>query len=480
MSRAAMPTAAEIFGPDQAIPRVTGTVRGGEQLVGEHLTEARLAERFAEAYGLDLRHNHARGAWVYYADPIWRSDTDGLVYRLALKFVRAQQVDALAIPDRKAKEEHLQFALKAESKAALDRLIGLAKNLKPLADAGTGWDTSVWHLGAPNGIIDLKSGEVRAGDPADRITMSVAVAYDPVASAPRWHRFLEEVFNGDPELIDFVHRFTGYALTGLTTEQVLAVFYGRGANGKTTFINAISHVLGDYSHNMPFSTVELKQRASIPNDVAALEGKRFVTASETNDGVRLNESRIKALTGCDRISARFMHSEWFSFRPVAKFVLAVNHKPMVRDDSPGFWRRIHLIPFTQCFTGSRRDDGLENELCREAPGILRWAVEGCLAWQQHGLTPPGVVTAATNDYQEDSDPLAQFLEQSCEPDPEGRVKASELHECYAKWADRERLAKYERLSSKDFGRRVAERFVRRKTMSGWVYEGLRIITSRLW
>ena len=207
--------------------------------------------------------------------------------------------------------------------------------------------------------------------------MSTSVPFVRDAQATRWERFLDDIFSSDHELIAFVQRFIGYCLTGMTTEQALALFYGRGANGKTTFINVISRVLGDYAHNLPFSTVELRQRASIPNDLAALDGRRFVTASETNDGVRLNEARIKALTGCDRLSARFLHGEWFSFQPVAKFVLAVNHKPVVRDDSKGFWRRIRLVSFTQCFEGRRRDDQLEQRLLEEAEGILCWAVEGC-------------------------------------------------------------------------------------------------------
>ena len=271
-----------------------------------------------------------------------------------------------------------------------------------------------------------------------------------------------------------MQRFIGYCLTGMTTEQALALFYGRGANGKTTFINVISRVLGDYAHNLPFSTIELRQRASIPNDLAALDGRRFVTASETNDGVRLNEARIKALTGCDRLSARFLHGEWFSFQPVAKFVLAVNHKPVVRDDSTGFWRRIRLVPFTQCFEGRRRDDQLEQRLLEEAEGILCWAVEGCFDWQEEGLGDAGAIRAATDEYQDESDPLADFLSTCVEQDPNGHARARELYDVYVQCAEGQGLPRQERLSGKAFGQRMGERFHKERAKSGFVYRGLHL------
>lgn len=442
----------------------------------EALTDAAHAERFARDYGLKLRFNHRRGVWYYYDPPIWRPDTNGAVYRFALEFVRSCQQDALNIRERRVKEKVLRFALNAESKAGLDRLVALAKVVKPLADDGEGWDADLWLLGTPNAVIDLRTGKSRPGDPLDRITMRVAYPFDPNALAPRFERFLEEVFGGDTELIEFVHRFVGYCLTGITTEQVLAVFYGRGANGKSTLINTLAHVLGQYAHNLPFSTVELRQRSSIPNDLAALDGKRFVTASETNDGARLNEARIKALTGGDAISARFLHNEWFTFQPVAKFVLAVNHRPTVHDDSLGFWRRIRLVPFQQSFERPRRNDGLERELRMEGPGILRWAVEGCVAWRRQGLGQAEAIRIATGEYQKDSDPLADFLDECCEIVSDGTLTmASVLQQTYEEWADRLHLGKTDRLNGRDFSQRLRERFPRRHTKKGWFYEGIRVV-----
>lgn len=446
----------------------------------EHQTDAAFAEKFAATHGLDFRYDHRRGVWLHFRSPRWRPDVDGEVYRCAIQFIRDCQADAVDIVDREHRKKALDFAMRAESKAAIDRLVGLARYLRPIADAGEGWDRDPWLLGVLNGVVDLRTGELRPGDPADRITMSTGAAYVSGAECPRWWQFLAEIFGGDEALIDFVWRFVGYTVSGMTSEQILALFYGRGGNGKSVFLDVVAFVLGDYAHNLPFSTIELKQRASIPNDLAALERRRFVTASETNDGTRLNEARIKALTGCDQMTARFLHGEWFSFRPVAKFVLAVNHKPVVRDDSPGFWRRIRLVPFLQSFEGRRRDDGLAETLKAEAPGILAWAVHGCLEWQRRGLDAPAVVTQATGEYREDSDPLAEFLVSCCEAEPDAVTKAGAAQEAYARWAETQRLDKGDRLSAKDFSRRLGERFPRRHTREGWHYDGLRVVTGRLW
>ena len=362
MRRSAI-TAAEIFAP-----RV-------DPLIAEALTDASHAQRFAETYGVDIKYDHRRGHWLVYEDPCWRIDNDGAIYRHALKFVRARQASALDIVDRKLKEKVLKFTIAAESKPALDKLVSLAKNFPPIADAGDGWDADPWLTAAkPNGVLDWRTGTLRQGDPSDRITRSLGVAFDPDAEAPRWTNFIDEVFDGDRDLIAFIHRYLGYACTGLTHEQVLALFWGGGGNGKGVLMHLVAYVLGDYFGNMGFSTIELKQRATIPNDLAALEGKRLVTASESGE-VRLNEPRIKMLTGSDPVTARYLYGEPFTFTPSAKFILATNTRPVVADNSHGFWRRLKLVPFTRCFEGAARDEHLEDYLkAHEGPGILNWLV----------------------------------------------------------------------------------------------------------
>ncbi len=339
--------------------------------------------------------------------------------------------------------------------------------VRPIADAGRDWDGDPWVLGAPNGVIDLRTGQLREGRRDDRITMSAGVPYDPRAVCPRWEQFIREIFNHDEELVTFVQRAAGYSLTGDTSEQCLFLCHGTGANGKSTFLRTLAAVLGDYGHSMPFSTVELHQRAAIPNDLAALVGRRFVTASETNDGTRLNESRIKALTGEDAISARFLHAEFFTFVPVAKFWLAVNHKPVVRDDSYAFWRRIRLIPFLQTFPG---DKTLAAALRAEGKGILSWAVRGCLEWQQEGLPTPAAVSEATAAYQVESDPLQAFLDEAIERAPDCETAAADLYDAYRRWAEQHGLTERERLTATAFGRKLGERFEFRRVNGRKLYQ----------
>jgi putative DNA primase/helicase len=455
--------------------------RPTDPAVDEAMTDAAHAERFAAAYSNDVRYDHRRKLYYIYQAPLWRADLDGHIYRLAIEFARARQAEALTIPDRKVRETAVQHFIRAESKASLDRLVSLAQKLPPIADNGDNWDVHPLLAGAPNGIIDLQTGDLRPSDPADRITLSVRVPYDVHAVAPRFEAFIAEIFNGDVELMTFVQRFAGYSLTGLTSEQVLVVGHGCGANGKSTLLNTLSDVFGEYALNMPFTTIEVKQRSTITNDLAALAGKRFVTASETNDGSRFNEARIKALTGCDPITARFLYAESFTFRPQAKFILSVNHRPEVKDDSFGFWRRLRLVPFVRTFTGPERDPNLEKYFkTTEAAGILRWIVAGCLDWQRHGLGEPAAVMAATAEYREDSDPLTDFLADCCELDPGAETKASALAERYLKWAERQRMSKADRLSPKDLGKRLADRFTRKHRNDGKVYEGIRLVTEKLW
>jgi putative DNA primase/helicase len=215
----------------------------------------------------------------------------------------------------------------------------------------------------------------------------------------------------------------------------------------------------------------MSSRSGIPNDLASLLGKRLVTASELNESVKLNEARLKMLAGEDPVTARFLYAEHFTFLPVAKFWLSVNHKPIVNDDSTGFWRKIHLIPFTQSFEG-RADRNLKEALRAEYPGILAWMVRGCLAWQTQGLSKPAAVNAATATYRAESDPIAVFLRERCVINEACRVKASEFYRAYQDWADDTGLKERERLSNSKFGRIMTERFRKKEESSGNTYVGV--------
>lgn len=246
----------------------------------------------------------------------------------------------------------------------------------------------------------------------------------------------------------------------------------------STLLSVLVEVLGDYARTIAFSALEMK-RSDIPSDIAALEHARLVMASEVKEGQRFNEGRIKSLTGGDVISARHLYGEWFNFKPEAKFFLAVNHKPAVADDSYGFWRRIRLVPFLQSFQGAARIPDLQQRLLEERNGILQWAIQGCLDWQRDGLTLPDAVTQASNEYQSESDPLAEFIDECCETDPNAEVKAGIAFATYAKWCDARRLPRDSVLRPQAFGLRFSDKFDRSRRSYGNVYAGVRISADRL-
>jgi putative DNA primase/helicase len=438
--------------------------------VPEQLSELSAAERFAQQAGGRFVFDHRRGLWLCWDRHRWTPDTTGGIVRYVVQCLRLWQHEAVQMGQGARKTAVLEWASRLETKAKIDNLLGLAKNLEALADAGDKWDRDPWLLAVENGVIDLKIGTLRDGRPEDRITLQARGRFDPAATCPRWDRFLLDSFSGKEDLTRFVQRAVGYSLTGLTSEQIFLGCYGQtGSNGKGVLFRRLAAVFGDYWRNMPFSVIELNQRSSIPNDLAALDGPRLITSSETNDGIRLNEARIKAWTGADPITARWLHGEFFTFQPAGKFWLAFNHKPVVRDDSPAFWRRVRLIPFERTFPV---DPAFEDRLAGDDVGILAWAVRGCLDWQRQGLTAPSCVTEATDGYRQDSDVIGRFLDEATEIDGASVVGADDLYQHYLGWAVAAGFTVKDRLSTTAFGRKMGERFRKARTKHGVLYQGV--------
>ena len=461
------------------IDRIEQVATNPESIKNERLTDTGNAELMAELFGNEIRYDHRRKRWLLWQGHRWQLDTDGQISRLVMETAKIRYLHAESINNLDKRKRVADWAIGSESRMRIESCIAIAKNVRPIADNGKAWDDEIMLFGVANGVMDLTTGELRNGQPDDRITMTTGVDFDSSARCPRWEQFLREVFVED-ELIDWIHRALGYSITGDTSNQCVFIGYGSGANGKTKFYEAVRQALGDYSYSAPFSTFELHQRSGIPNDLAALEFRRFVTSSETNDNTRLNEARLKAISGGDPTTARYLHAEFFTFDPHLKLWLFVNHKPKVADDSHGFWRRVRLVPFTRQFSGENDDKRLGEKLRAEAQGILAWLVRGCLEWQKRGLEPlPDCVKIATENYRAESDELIDFLSEKCLESDGNRTKASELYRAYSNWAVGQGLRDREILSSNAFGRRMADKYQREKSREGTFYQGITLNCAEL-
>lgn len=402
-------------------------------IIEAHNTDLGNAQRLVAGHGADLRYCHPWRRWLVWDGQRWRIDDTAEVTRRAKDTVRGIYSEAAGAADEKERKALAKHAMASEAHIRIKAMIALAESEPGVPVLPDALDADPWLLTVANGTLDLRSGELLAHDPELFSTKLVEVEYDPAADCPLWLRFLQEILSGDDGTIRFLQRAIGYSLTGDTSERCLFVLYGCGANGKTTFLEVIRALLGDYALRTPTETLMLKRPGSIPNDVARLRGARFVSASESEEGRRLAESLIKDLTGRDTISARFMRAEWFDFVPECKIWLATNHKPEIRGTDKAIWDRIRLIPFEVTIPEDKQDKQLADKLKEELPGILAWAVEGCLAWQREGLGVTEKVRAATRAYRDEMDILAGFIEDCCIEGADKEALAGDLHQAYKDW-----------------------------------------------
>ena len=400
-----------------------------------HRTDLGNAERLAAQHGHNLRYCRPWKSWLAWTGTHWRED-GGEVMRFAMKTVRSiyqEAADAEDSGERKALATH---ATASESAHRLKALVSLAQDVEGLPVTPDELDQSPWLLNVNNGTLDLRTGQLREHCRDDLVTRVVDLDYDPQATCPRWETFLQEIFDSDAELIRFIQRAVGYFLTGDTREQVLFIFHGSGSNGKSTFLGILQAILGAYALQTAHDLLISKRNDIHPTVIADLFGKRLAIATEADEGRRLNESLVKALTGSDRISARKMHRDAFEFTPTHKLVLAANHKPDVRGSDHAIWRRIRLVPFNVTFRGDAIDGDLSATLQAELPGVLRWAVAGCLAWQRDGLGEPAAVQEATTAYRSENDIVSEFLTDEFVREPDARVSAEQLWAGYEGWCFR--------------------------------------------
>jgi len=358
-----------------------------------------------------------------------------------------------SIEDAEKRQNFARHLTRSECHHHIAGMLKLAESESGIAVSPNALDANHWSLNVLNGTLDLHTGQLRPHGPLELLTKVALVDYDPQAQCPTWDAFLFHVLGEDAELRRFVQKAVGYTLTGSTEEQCLFMLYGSGANGKSTFIQTLSALLGDYARQTPTETLLIKPGDAPRNDLARLQGARFVAAVESESGKRLAEVLVKQLTGGDTITARYLYGEYFDYMPSFKVWLAVNHKPVVQGTDHAIWRRIHVLPFVVTIPEAQRDKRLMEKLQAELPGILRWAVEGCLAWQRERLEAPAVVRRATRDYRAEMDVIAAFIKECCVQGPEQRVGATTLYKEYQGWCSQ---TGEQVVTQKAFGTALAE------------------------
>ncbi|MCC6362992.1 MAG: DNA primase [Bryobacterales bacterium] len=443
----------------------------------EKFTDLGNARRFVARYRDAVLYCEPWSRWFHWDSMRWAEDDRLEVFARAADLIRSLYSLAKKIKDDDEREAFLSHLIKSESQRAIHAMVTLARADRAIARHPDDFDSDPWLLTLKNGTIDLRSGRIRPQSPGDRITKLAPVAYDPSARCPNWLDFLDMIMLGRKSLVEFLKRALGTSLTGITSDKAMFILYGPGGdNGKSTMVEVIEKLLGSYAKRTPVETFLKKREGSIPNDIARLRGARFVWAAENDRGVRLAESLVKEMTGGDRMVARFLHGEFFEFMPAFKIWLATNHKPAIRGDA-AIWRRLKLVPFEYTIPKDRQKKRHEvmTMFQAELPGILNWAIEGCLEWQRDGLGVPDEVVNATREYEAEQDTFSMFLEEKCVRAPNARVLSLALYREYKAWAEEHGESP---ASHKTFASLMSERgFAKAKTMKGALYSGVGIRTE---
>lgn len=411
-------------------------------------------EIFTTLYKDRLRYFHNEETWAVWDGSRWRRDDCGGVVRLA------SACAALRVQTAGTDADSIARAKTAGTAKAISNLLTLAKNALPIAAVSTDFDLDPLLLGCPNGVLDLRTGQLRKARPEDHITFQTGVKYNPDAVCLRFDQFLEEIHPDNPDISLFLQRWFGYCLCGTTHLDKMMLFHGsRGRNGKSTLVRVISTLMGDYSRTMTSGFLAAAPRGASSDaptpSLMSLRNRRIAFTSETNEGIALDEAKVKMLTGGDTLTGREMYGrKEVSFRPSAKVVLSSNHRPEIKGTDPAIWARILLVEFKESFLG-KEDHGLEKDLEREMEGIFAWAVRGYMEFKAHGLQIPQEVLDATMEYQDEEDRLKMFLEECTTIGWASPTPQAGLYQVYAAWADKNNVRPL--WSAKKFAQKMREK-----------------------
>lgn len=431
------------------------------------LTDSGNAERLEDHYEDNLRFVPAYSQWLIWNGTHWKWDTLEEVYGYAKAVVRSIPTELPEGAEENVRAAHVKHARRSEQAPALRNMILLASKSRKLAIKADELDADDWLFGVANGVVDLKSGSYRPATRHDYVTKHSQVPFEVEARCPRWESFVFEITGNDAELATFLHRCIGYILIGGNPAQVIFILWGMGANGKSTLINVVKALLGSYARAVESALFAhtFHTSGSPREDIARLKDARFVHTTELTEGSMLDEDLVKRMTGDDILAARVPYGKsTIEFRPKFTPWMATNHKPIIRNNDYGIWRRIVLIPFTQTFGEKQRDEALPQTLEAELPGILNWALTGLKAYREGGLQIPQSVRDAVKENQTDMDLLGEWMEEACELIPEAWTPTGDLYGNYWQWCVRNyQKHTYDR---KVFGRKLGSRGLKAEKQKG--------------
>lgn len=437
-------------------------------------TDGGNAEQFAADHGSLVRYCHPWAKWLAWDGRRWELDARGRLMQQSKATTRAMLREAAGEADDDRRKARVRWAMASDSRPRREAMLALAQSEPGIPVLPDELDRDPWRLCVQNGTVDLHTGELRRHDPRDLITKIAPVAFDPSADAPRWRRFLEEVLP-DADVRSYVQRAAGYSLSGDVSEQCLFFAYGVGANGKSTFLATLRDLLGDYAIQARPDLLMSHHGERHPTELTDLYARRFVATIEAEEGHRFDEALVKWLTGGDSIRARRMHEDLWEWRPTHKLWLAANYKPVIRGGDLAIWRRIRLVPFTVTIPEGQRDPHLVETLRGESAGILRWAVDGCLAWQADGMGAPAAVRAATSEYQDEMDVIKRFISDHCTVGHFAQVSAKALYKDFLGWCSDQRERD---MSQQMFGRRLTDRgYQRERRRDGYWWTGIGLVLA---
>lgn len=436
------------------------------------------ADRFLVAYSREVRHAHELG-WFYWNSKQWARDMgEKNVIHYAGELIQIINKELLEAEDKAHVKVLNRTREMLSSYNSRKNALALAKASPTISLTPDAFDSSRFFFNLNNGVLNLETLELKSHNPDMLLTKISPINYDPESTSPMFSSFVDEITCGDKTLAKWLQVYFGYAMTADVREQLFAVFYGSGGNGKSVLVNVVSTIMGQYTLETPVESIMYKnQQQGASNDIARIKGARLVTCRESDQGQSLAESLIKSLTGGDKITARFLHKEFFEFRPVAKWILFTNHKPTIRGTDEGIWRRVKLVPFSYRVPEEKKDKLLEARLLEEASGILNWLVEGCQMWLKDGFPECPAIDNATAEYKNDEDRIGEFVRESVVIDDSLEVSASDLYKAYRSFCEE---VGDRPVSSRNFPKKMEEKgYYKKRTNLGNFWQGIGLTSDAI-